>query len=150
VIEIAQLKPSEVALVGRLLPLSRLPRGSSDTSAYLIAWDERRAVGHAHLAWTDTTLGLPEIQDVYVLPRGRRRGVATRLTAAAEALARARGFRCISLSVSRDGNPGARELYAKLGYVDAGIEPVPVKGTIELRDGPLEVDDTLVYLLKAL
>jgi hypothetical protein len=41
-------------------------------------------------------------------------------------------------------------LYAKLGYRDAGVPPQRVQGTIMVRSGPLEVDDTLIYLAKSL
>lgn len=132
------------------LPLSRLDQQAEEGSTYLIAWEEDEPVGHAHLAWDGTRLGVPEIQDVYVLPERRSRGIATRLTEAAEQEARARGWDSISLSVSRDGNPDARRLYDRLGYVDAGLEPVRVHGRIMLRGQPFEVDDTLVYLRKRL
>jgi GNAT superfamily N-acetyltransferase len=107
-------------------------------------------VGHAHIAWSGTHLGLPEIQDVFVLPEKRRCGIATQLTQAAEGEARARGWNSISLSVSHERNAAARLLYAKLGYVDAGAEPVRVHGQIMVRGRPLDVDDTLVYLAKDL
>jgi GNAT superfamily N-acetyltransferase len=144
------LEPDEVAAVDGELPLNRLRRPADDRSTYLIAWDGDRPVGHAHIAWSGTHLSLPEIQDVFVLPEQRRRGIATELTRAAEAEARDRGWNRISLSVSQDGNPAAKDLYEKLGYADAGIAPVRVSGEINLRGRPLEVDDTLVYLVKAL
>ena len=72
------------------------------------------------------------------------------LTRAAEAEVRSRGWDSISLSVSQDGNPDARRLYEKLGYADAGLEPVRVSGEILLRGRPLQVDDTLLYLTKSL
>jgi GNAT superfamily N-acetyltransferase len=150
VISVKQLERDEVAEVDRELPLSRLRRPAEDGSTYLIAWDSDRPVGHAHIAWDGTHMALPEIQDVFVLPEQRRRGIATELTCAAEAEARNRGWLSISLSVSQDGNPQARQLYEKLGYLDAGLEPVRVSGEIMLRGRPLQVDDTLVYLTKSL
>jgi GNAT superfamily N-acetyltransferase len=144
------LKPSEVAYVDSRLPLSRLDQHAEQGSSYLIAWDGDQPVGHAHLAWEGTHLGVPEVQDVYVLPECRSRGIATLLNHAAEQEARARGWSSISLSVSKDGNPVARRLYEWLGYRDAGLEPVEVSGTIMLRGRPFEVDDTLVYLRKRL
>ena len=117
---------------------------------YLIAWEDAQPVGHAHLAWSGTHLGVPEIQDVFVLPEKRRRGIATQLTHAAEDEDRGRGWNSISLSVSQEGNAAARLLYAKLGYVDAGVDPVRVFGPIMLRGRPFDVDDTLVYLTKHL
>jgi len=52
--------------------------------------------------------------------------------------------------VSEEGNLPARALYESLGYRDAGIEPVRVRGEIMIRGRPLAVDDTLVYLVKEL
>ena len=147
---VTQLQPSEVARVDRCLPLNRLCQQVEQGSTYLIAWEDDEPVGHAHIAWIGTHLQLPEIQDVFVLPERRRRGIATRLTSAAEEEARKQGWDSISLSVSQEGNAAARLLYANLGYVDAGTACVRVSGVIMLRGRPFEVDDTLVYLTKAL
>ena len=149
-ISVRQLDPGEVEAVDRTLPLSRLRQPAEAGSTYLIAWDGDQPVGHAHIAWSGTHLASPEIQDVFVLPERRRRGIASVLTKAAEAEVRSRGWESISLSVSQDGNPDARRLYEKLGYADAGLEPVRVSGEILLRGRPLQVDDTLLYLTKSL
>ena len=149
-VSVTQLKPSEVARVDRCLSLSRLCQQIKESSTYLVAWDGDQPVGHAHIAWVGTHLGLPEIQDVFVLPDRRRRGIAAQLTHAAEEEARARGWDSISLSVSQEGNVAARCLYAKLGYVDAPVDPVRVSEVIMLRGRPFEVDATLVYLTKSL
>jgi GNAT superfamily N-acetyltransferase len=150
VLTVSPLKPAEVATVDRHLPLSRLGQQAEEHSIYLIAWENSQPVGHAHIAWSGTHLGLPEIQDVFVLPERRRRGIATELTHAAEEEARARGWDSVSLSVSQEGNAAARLLYSKLGYVDAGVEPVRVSGPIMLRGRPFDVNDILVYLKKQL
>jgi GNAT superfamily N-acetyltransferase len=150
VVTVRALEPSEVEAVDRHLPLSRLDQHAAEGSTYLIAWENDEPVGHAHIAWSGTHLGVPEIQDVFVLPELRRRGIATQLTEAAEELAWARGWHRISLSVSQEGNEAAGRLYAKLGYVDAGEDPVRVLGQITLRGRPFDVDDTLVYLVKDL
>jgi GNAT superfamily N-acetyltransferase len=147
---VTQLQPSEVAYVDRYLPLNRLDQQRAEGSTYLIAWDDDQPIGHAHVAWASTHLGVPEIQDVFVVPEQRRRGIAAQLTDAAEREARRRGWQTISLSVSEHRNVAARQLYAKLGYIDAGVEPVHVSGTIMLRGKPFDVDDTLVYLVKGL
>jgi GNAT superfamily N-acetyltransferase len=144
------MHPSDVARVDRVLPLNRLDQQIEVGSTYLVAWEDDQPVGHAHIAWGGTHMGLPEIQDVFVSPERRRRGIATQLTHAAETEARARGWQSISLSVSQEGNSAARLLYEKLGYVDAGIDPVRVTGTIMVRGQPFEVDDMLLYLTKGL
>jgi GNAT superfamily N-acetyltransferase len=135
-VTVTQLQPSEVAHVDRCLPLNRLDQQGADGSTYLVAWDDDQPLGHAHVAWDGTHLSIPEIQDVFVLPERRRRGIATQLTGAAEQEARLRGWDSISLSVSQHGNVAARTLYAKLGYADAGVDPVRVSGTIVLRGRP--------------
>jgi len=58
-----------------------------------VAWDGGRPLGHAHIAWSRTRLGLPELQDVFVAEHARRFGVATELFLAAERETAARGHR---------------------------------------------------------
>jgi hypothetical protein len=41
-------------------------------------------------------------------------------------------------------------MYHGCGYVDAGIAPKRVKGRIEIRTGPIEVDDTILTWEKVL
>jgi hypothetical protein len=123
VVSVSALKASEVAYVDRCLPLNRLCQQTEAGSTYLVAWDGDQPVGHAHIAWAGTHLGVPEI---------------------------ARGWYSISLSVSQEGNAAATRLYAKLDYSDAGVAPVHVSGTTMLRGRAVEVDDTLVYVTKSL
>jgi GNAT superfamily N-acetyltransferase len=111
-----------------------------------VAWDGSEPVGHAHVAWKETTLGVPEIGDVFVPAELRGRGIGTELSEAAEKLARERGHGQISISASI-ANEGALRLYRRLGYRDAGLPPKRVQGTIMVRTGPMEVDDTLLYLI---
>jgi ribosomal protein S18 acetylase RimI-like enzyme len=86
---------------------------------------------------------------VFVVPAHRRRGVASGLTVAAEREAAARGQTRISLGHSV-ANEAARRLYEGLGYRNAGLEPERVKGTVQMRGRPVEVDDTLIHLVKDL
>ena len=148
-IEVRPLTEGEVAVVDDALPLNRLDQWRHEHSTFLIAWEEGRPIGHAHVAWDGTKLGVPEIQDVYVAESARRKGVATALTHAAEAEALGRGHDRLSLSVGT-GNFAAQALYDRLGFANAGLEPERVLGTIMLRGEPFEVDDTLVYLVKRL
>jgi len=116
---------------------------------YLVAWDGDDPIGHAHIAWTRTALGVPEIQDVFVRADRRRQGIGAAVMVAAERAVGAAGHARVSLSYGIANN-AARSFYAKLGYRDAGVEPRRVQGTIMLRTGPLEVDDTLIYVVKDL
>jgi GNAT superfamily N-acetyltransferase len=128
-----------------VLPLARYPNHQT----YLVAWDGDDPIGHAHVAWERTRLGVPEIQDVFVREDRRRRRVATALALAAEALAVERHHARISLSYGTT-NDAARKLYEGLGYHDAGLEPEPVRGIVRVRTGILEVDEILVHLVKEL
>jgi GNAT superfamily N-acetyltransferase len=147
VIEIRPLAPAEVEIVDAVLPLHRLDHESDST--YLVAWDGASPVGHAHIAWDGTELGLPELQDFFVLPELRGGGIGTRLTEAAERLVSERGHDECSIGVSVE-NEGARRLYEGLGYRPADRPPKRVAGTIEIRGEPVQVDDTIVFLTKVL
>ena len=140
--EIRPLAAGEADVVGTVLGLARLHSGPG---LYLVAWDGSEPVGHAHLALTDP----PEMQDVEVRETHRRRGIASALTAAVEAEARGRGHASLRVTVSVD-SPGAQALYRKLGFADTGIPPKRVQGTVQIRTGPLEVDDTLLTWEKRL
>lgn len=136
------LEPHDATTVGSILGLARLYQGTGD---YLVDWEDGEPRGHAYVAWSDP----PELQDLEVRAEYRRRGVATALIAAAETASRRRGASLLRVTVSAR-NDAASALYRSLGYVDAGVAPYRVSGTIELRLGPLEVDDVLVTLEKAL
>jgi ribosomal protein S18 acetylase RimI-like enzyme len=134
--DIRPLAPEQVDRVAEVLGLARLDQGDG---LYLVAWDGDRPAGHAHLALTYP----PELQDVEVLEQYRRRGVGSALTAAAEAEALKRGFDRLRVTVSVD-NVAAQALYRTLGYGDTELPPRRVLGTVMIRTGPLEVDDTLL------
>jgi ribosomal protein S18 acetylase RimI-like enzyme len=140
--QIKELAPNDVERVGAVLGLARLGQGDG---YYLVAWEGDEPLGHAHLALSDP----PELQDVSVRPEHRRRGVASALAEAAERAVVARGFARLRLSVSVD-NDAALALYQHLGYGDVGVPPRRVQGTIRIRTGMIEVDDTILTLEKSL
>jgi GNAT superfamily N-acetyltransferase len=144
-IDVRELTEADLPKVEERLPLSRL----DGAQTYLIAWDGGEPIGHAHVAWDGTTLGIPEIQDVFVPPQVRSQGIGTELARAAEQMARERGHARISIGTSV-ANEGALRLYRRLGYRDADLAPQRVQGTILIRGKPVEVDDTLLYLVKDL
>jgi GNAT superfamily N-acetyltransferase len=146
VIETRVLGEADFAIADTALPLHRFD-GWREDSTYLVAWDGNDPVGHVHIAWADTELGIPELQDMYVLPERRSEGIGAELAAAAERLAAGRGHEDCSLSVS-DANPRAQSLYERLGYGRADVPPKRVHGTITIRGQPFDVDDTLLYFTK--
>jgi GNAT superfamily N-acetyltransferase len=139
---IRPLEAGEIERVGSVLGLARLHQRGG---LYLVAWEEAEPLGHAYLALTAP----PELQDVSVRPAHRRRGVASALTAAAEEEALARGFDRLRLTVSIANGP-AKTLYRRCGYRDVGVPPKRVQGTVVIRTGPIEVDDTLLTWEKRL
>jgi GNAT superfamily N-acetyltransferase len=143
VIEIRALTPADLELVDSRLPLHRLDQPGGE---YLVAWDDGEPVAHAHLDWRHDP---PELQDVFVLQSHRRRGVAERLSSAAEERVAERGFSQIALDVDVE-NAAARALYAKLGYRERGTPPQRHAGTIILRGEPFTFDAVLIDLIKKL
>jgi GNAT superfamily N-acetyltransferase len=140
---IRPLTDADLLLVDARLPLHRLDQPGD--GFYLVAWEDDEPVGHGYVALADP----PELGDVFVLPRHRRRGIATALTAAAEREVAARGYDRLRLSYGV-ANDAARSVYEQAGYVDAGLPRKRVTGAITIRGEPVEVDDTLVYLEKRL
>jgi [ribosomal protein S18]-alanine N-acetyltransferase len=144
-IDIRALTDADAERIGDRLPLARFP----GQQTYLVAWDGDEPVAHAAITWERTKLGVPEVQDVFVLEERRRQGIGEAVMLAAERAIAEHGHRRVSLSYGI-ANTAARKFYERLGYRDAGIEPQRVQGTIMIRSGPLEVDDTLIYLVKVL
>ena len=136
VTDIRPLASIEIESVAAFLGLARLHQGDG---FYLVAWRGSEPLGHAHLALTDP----PELQDVEVRPDYRRCGVASDLIVSAEDEAGRRGFDRLRIGVGADNAP-AQALYRRCGYVDAGVAPKRVKGTIQIRTGTIDVDDTLL------
>ena len=139
---VRRLADSAVERVAAVLGLARLHQGNG---FYLVAWENDQPLGHAYLALTDP----PELQDVQVRPEQRRRGVASAVTSVAEATVLSLGFDRLRLEVS-EGNTAAQALYRRLGFADIGAPPRRVQGTIMIRTGPIEVDDTLLLWEKRL
>jgi ribosomal protein S18 acetylase RimI-like enzyme len=139
---IRRLAQQEVDRVTSVLGLARLLPGDG---YYLVAWQGPEPVGHAYLALTDP----PELQDVSVRPSHRRQGIATSLTLAVEQEAGRLGFASLRLQVSAD-DEAAQSLYRKCGYLDSGLPPQRVRGTVHIRTGPILVDDVLLTWEKQL
>lgn len=91
-----------------------------------IARFEGRSVGYVLLNWVPKypmfkALGLPEIQDLNVLPDYRRRGFAAQMIAYCESLARDKGHEQMGIGVGLNRSFGAAQrLYVRLGYVPDG------------------------------
>lgn len=91
---------------------------------YLIAWHNDKPIGHFLLRWNgpdkDTShkypYPTPYLEGGGTRSAYRRKGVATRLIAAAEKLVAEKGFTKIGMAVGSADNPNAKRLYEKLGF----------------------------------
>jgi GNAT superfamily N-acetyltransferase len=94
--------------------------------------------------------GLPEIQDLNVLPRFRRRGLGTALLRAAENAARERSDR-VGIGVGLVPDYGAAQrLYVRLGYLPDGRGIAYAGRTVEYQDRIVADDDLVLYFTKRL
>lgn len=90
-----------------------------------VAWLDAAVAGYVTLHWIPLYAGIagkgvPEIQDLNVLPAFRRQGIATQLLERAEQLAATRS-RTVAIGVGlHPGHNAAQRLYIKRGYVPDG------------------------------
>ncbi len=109
-------------------------------------------VGYGILNWFPQyalykRLGIPEIQDLNVIPAARRQGFASMMIAHCEDLARAAGHEDVGISVGLYADFGpAQRLYVKLGYVPDGFGVTYDRE--QVRAGELRpVDDNLCLMM---
>jgi GNAT superfamily N-acetyltransferase len=135
-----------------------LARQRGGGGVLLVAWLDGRPVGDVFLSWEPADEpevrrrlpGVPRLGHLEVLGPFQRRGIGTALIRAGEDAARQLGHDRLALGVGV-GNPGARRLYERLGYVDWGHGTVV--GTWQERDHdgpPVTQSETLDTLVKRL
>lgn len=91
----------------------------------VLAWDDGVPVGLINAIEGFSTFAcapLINVHDVVVIDSHRGRGIAARLFAEVEAIARERGACKLTLEVLA-GNAAARALYEKLGFDDYRLDP---------------------------
>jgi GNAT superfamily N-acetyltransferase len=125
---------------------------TADSRRIFLALAAAAPVGYVQLNWYPLyqpfrRLGIPEIQDLNVIPAYRRKGIGALLVERCEMVARQSGKTDIGISVGLYASYGpAQRLYVQRGYVPdgAGItaDDVPVRGG-EMRP----VDDNLTLKL---
>jgi GNAT superfamily N-acetyltransferase len=121
----------------------------------LVAFDGTDVCGYGTVCWEPdyppfVAAGIPEIQDLNVLPRFRRRGIATRLMDEAERRVAERG-RIVGIGVGLYDDYGpAQRMYVLRGYVPDGRgaahRNLPVRGGETVRAD----DDLVIHLTRRL
>jgi ribosomal protein S18 acetylase RimI-like enzyme len=89
------------------------PEGLAEGRTY-VAEEDGSVVGFATWAQIDGTM---ELEDLFVDPDCRRRGIATALVSRIVDVVRARGGQCLEVTA----NPHAQGFYSAAGFVDCGI-----------------------------
>src|SRR6266581_3830393 len=94
---------------------------------YLILGPERLAEGRTYVAEEEGSLvgfatwneagGTIELEDLFVDPGWRRRGIATALVNRIAEVLRARGAQCLEVTA----NPHAQGFYSAAGFIDCGV-----------------------------
>ncbi|HSU15028.1 GNAT family N-acetyltransferase [Longimicrobium sp.] len=103
-----------------------LAEQGEDRRVVLVAWREMRVCGYVAVVWTPTyprfrDEGIPEIQDLNVLPAFCRQGVGNRLLDEAERVAAARSP-VVGIGVGLyDDYGAAQRIYVRRGYVPDGL-----------------------------
>jgi GNAT superfamily N-acetyltransferase len=89
------------------------PEGLAQGRTY-VADEDGPVVGFATWAEADGTI---ELEDLFVDPGWRRRGIATALVSRIVDVLRARGVQCLEVTA----NPHAQGFYSAAGFIDCGV-----------------------------
>ena len=90
------------------------PEGLAEGRMY-VAEEDGSVVGFA--TWAAQADGTIELEDLFVDPDWRRRGIATALVSYVVGVLRARGVRCLEVTA----NPHAEGFYSAAGFIDCGV-----------------------------
>lgn len=143
-------------VAGWIKPIEQYERYLREQNAglrnVLVAFVANEFAGYVTVNWHPTYLplaevGIPEIQDLNVLPRFRRRGIATRLLDHAEEIAHAR---CEAVGIGVGLHPGygaAQRLYVLRGYVPDG-KGVTYRDEFASEGQRVVLDDLVLHFVK--
>jgi GNAT superfamily N-acetyltransferase len=90
------------------------PEGLAEGRTY-VAEEDGSVVGFA--TWADAD-GAVELEDLFVDPGWRRRGIATALVSRIVDVLRARGVQALEVTA----NPHAQAFYSAAGFIDCGVD----------------------------
>lgn len=128
----------------------------AENCSLLIAGLEGEDVAIGLLNWSPRyslykKLGIPEIQDLNVVPSHRRNGIATTMIKWCEGLARSKGKDMIGIGVGLTRDYGAAQiLYTKLGYIPDGYGVTCDRETVTPHALYRMDDDLSLMMIKSL
>jgi GNAT superfamily N-acetyltransferase len=115
----------------------------------LVAEWEGQVAGYVTIRWESPdpvfrSRGIPEISDLNVLLRCRRKGIGTALMNSAEAIVAERSS-VVGLGVGlHSGCGSAQRLYARRGYIPDGVGVVDVDGKAVPESSEIRLDDDVM------
>jgi len=136
----------------------RLIKQEKGMAIYLVAWSDSIPVGHVLLEWSGTSDEpmrsqlnyCSNLEDLFVVPQYRSKGVGSSLLRDAENRVNQNGYPQLGLGVAVD-NTGARRLYQRQGYTDSGLGEYKTGGNYVDRDGNEQTwEEICNYWLKIL
>jgi len=140
-------------------PLSRFERYRRDHDLgrlhALVALRDEIIVGYLTIVWQSTYSHfrcneIPEVKDLNVLPKFRRRGIATKLMNAAETTIKSRSpLAGIGVGMYPDYG-SAQRLYVKRGYIPDGRGLTYAERVLAPMERVINDDDLVLYLTKKL
>ena len=114
-------------------------KDGADVAYCILNWEPKYGLFKAH--------GIPETQDLNVIPSCRKKGVATALIKFCEDLALKKGKTLMGISVGLDPGYGAAQiLYVKLGYIPDGLGITYDRKTVGYGEFK-PVDDNLCLMM---
>jgi GNAT superfamily N-acetyltransferase len=135
-----------------------LDRQTEGLGVFLIAWLNGVVVGYVTAHWRPSPRSPQDwfdgetaySEDFIVVEAQRGRGIGTAIMAAAESMAAERGLHRMTIGVGVE-NEGARRLYGRLGYEDAGLAAIEETGRFRRWDGVVEEwTETWRFMVKQL
>ncbi len=165
--EVRSLTKTELGLVEAHINLdwaavgkhrARLDRQDRGEVLYFIAWRGATPSGHVLLEWGGTEddpihsqlADCPNLEDLFVMPELRSRGIGSMLLEAAITAVREAGYTQLGLGVAVD-NPGAIRLYERKGFRDSAFGEYTSGGSYLDREGTVQTwQETCSYWVRLL
>ena len=125
---------------------------------YLIAWQDKKPIGHAFLKWDGPNenevrekVGIfPNLEDLLVVQEERSKGIGVKIMEAIEQTALDRGYKKIGFGVAINSQKVIK-FYENLGYKNTGIEPFQISWEEpDGKGGIQKVSDICIYMTKEL